>query len=454
MPLAATAPAPVETRLTSPVLLALFLICLMPPLYFSIGAVRLTPVRLYLLIMLVPLLVQLLIGKAGRIRGIDICFMLFMLWMFVTMAWHHGVERLPLSVAMTAEMLGGYLVGRVMVRNEADFRYFFKLFLLLLLVLFPFVVIELLTNRNILQELTRQIGPSFFKGASSYGRMGLNRVMAGFEHPILYGLFCSFGFACVYYIYRERRVIALLAAAFIGFMTFASLSSAPLLAVAIQLGLILWARFMRERWWLLIILVSIAYVTVDALSNRTPITILINYVTFDPNTAWTRVNIWTFGSAEVLRHPLMGIGLNDWERPSWLTGSVDNFWLLTAMRHGLPGVGLFMLAAAFGLAAVVRVKNLPAHVSHYRTGYLIALASLYFSLGTVHVWGNSSAFTMMFIGLGVWLSNAGRADGSEDSGQADRELSVVPAGRGRTVFSRFPQAHRRENPPKTGSAVG
>ncbi len=438
----------------------LFLVCLMMPLYFNIGAVKLTPTRIFLLVMLVPLTVQLLSGKAGKIRGIDICLFFFMLWMAVVLLFHHGLSHLPLSIATTAEMLGGYLVGRVLVRNEANFRSAFKWFLLILIAQLPFVVLELLTNRNLIQELTRLVGPSFFKGDSSYGRMGLNRVMAGFEHPILYGLFCSFGFAIVYYIHRGRPALALMAAAFIGFMTFASLSSAPLLAVAIQLGLILWARLTGERWWLLTVLVSTAYVTVDLLSNRTPITILINYVTFDPNTAWTRVNTWTFGSAELLRHPIMGIGLNDWERPHWLTGSVDNFWLLTGMRYGFPGIGLLLLGLGLGMANVVKAKNLSPSTYIYRTGYLIALVSLYFSLGTVHIWGNSSAFTMMFVGMGIWLANAGNVSAPEaenrtidraDLRRLGRSAGAMPVGTGsqqagKPVFSRFLTAHRRTKP--------
>ncbi len=284
--------------------------------------------------------------------------------------------------------------------------------------------------------------------------------MAGFEHPILYGLFCSFGFATAYYIYRKKRIIALMAMALIGFMTFASLSSAPLLAVAIQLGLILWAKLTGERWWLLIAFVSTVYVTVDLLSNRTPVTILINYVTFDPNTAWTRVNTWYFGSAEVLRHPIMGIGLNDWERPRWLTSSVDNFWLLTGMRYGFPGIGLLLLGLGLGIANVVKAKNLSPCINKYRTGYIIALVSLYFSLGTVHVWGNSSAFTMMFIGMGLWLANAGdvsvpeveeRAVDRADPRRREQYAITIPTNTGsqqdsKPIFSRFLTPHRRVKP--------
>ncbi len=81
--------------LTAPWLIPLFLVCLAVPLYFNVGAVKLTPTRIFLLVMLVPLTIQLLSGKAGKVRGIDICLLLFMLWMAVVMLYHHGLSGYP-----------------------------------------------------------------------------------------------------------------------------------------------------------------------------------------------------------------------------------------------------------------------------------------------------------------------------------------------------------------------
>lgn len=457
------APAVASGSLTAPALLALFLLCLLPAFYIFLGDMRLTPTRIFLLLTFLPFAFKLLTKGAGPLHSIDICFMLFMVWMTIVLTYHHGTVYIPLTGINIVETFGGYMVGRVLVRNEADFRFFFRIFLLILMCLCPFVVLELVTDRNIIQELSREIGQSFFKGNSSRGRMGLFRVMAGFEHPILYGLFCSLGFAPVFYIYRKKFFTAAIALGFVGFMTFAALSSAPLLAVGVQFFLVAWALLTGARWWPLIIILSILYVTVDMLSNRTPITILINYVTFDPNTAWGRVNIWTFGSAEVLRHPLMGIGFGEWIRPDWLGSSVDNFWLLTAMRFGFPGIILFMGGLALMVRSIVKTKGLSPEADRYRTGYLISLAGLCFSLTTVHVWGNSSSFTMMFFGMGVWFIEAGRKAGELGAEPA----TDIPAPRrlhpeavplrmqaspddhtpARGNFSRFPQVHRRKDPP-------
>ena len=166
-------------------------------------------------------------------------------------------------------------------------------------------------------------------------RMGLFRAQGVVDHPILWGVFCSIAIANTYYLYRDRRVRRLVLTAFSTAMTFTSLSSGPLLSAVLQLGMISWGWITRNAWWVLVGLVVFGYVTVDLLSNRTPVQVLISYLTFNPGSGYWRLHIWNYASAEVLRHPLFGIGLNDWARPGWLaSSSVDNFWLNTAMRYG------------------------------------------------------------------------------------------------------------------------
>ncbi len=441
---ATTGPGTDTVSAATAAILGLFLICLLVPSYFYVADLKLSPIRILLLASFIPLVLRLLSGASGRIRGIDIFLMLYAFWIMVTLVYHHGLSRLPLAAMTIIEVFGGYLIGRTLVRNAAGFRRLFRYVLYMLIFLAPFVLVELLTDRNLLQEIFRSILPTYFKAASSYGRMGLNRVMAPFEHPILYGLFCSISLAPIAYIQSEKPGRALLLVSFIGAMTFAALSAAPLLAVAIQLGLILWGWATGSKWWLLFGLVSVTYVTVDLLSNRTPITILINYITFDSNTAWTRVNIWTFGSAEMWRHPIFGIGLNDWERPYWLTGSVDNFWLLNGMRHGLPGVIFVMAAAASGFRAIVRARGLSPEEARYRTGYLLSLVALYFTLCTVHVWSGTSSFVMLFIGAGMWICDIAPA-GAETGPQHAAQTVTPQTGTavGPIAFSRFAPTHRR-----------
>ena len=422
---------------TAPAVLAIFMLCLIPPGYFYLLGIRLSLIRILLMILFIPLLGRLFTGRSGKIRSIDIFLMLYSFWVLVTLVINNGLDRIPLAAITMVELFGAYLIGRTLVRNEADFKILLRYFIYLLIFLSPFALIELISDRNLLQEGFGKIMPTYFKGESSYGRLGLNRVMSVFEHPILFGIFCSIGFAPIFYSLQKGAFRLIVTTGLVGLMAFASLSSAPLLALAVQIGLIGWGWLMKARWWLLFGIVSFCYVTVDLLSNRTPITILINYITFDPNTAWTRVMTWRFGVAEVLRHPVFGIGLNDWERPYWLTGSVDNFWLLNAMRHGLPGVCFLILGVASGFWAVARVRDLSDRIARHRLGYLISLVALYFSMATVHVWGGVGSFLMLFIGAGMWFCDSAGSCAAVAGPQPEDGVSES------IFYSRFPVSHSR-----------
>jgi len=388
---------------TAPFLVLLFFISLLPPIYFFLGDMRLSPSRIFLILMFLPLLARLLMGSAGRVMAMDIFMMLYAAWIMISLFFHHGLERVPLAGISVVELLGAYLLGRVLICNETDYRRFLRYFLYTLLFMLPFAVVELMTNRNLLQEVFRPFVGTYFKGSSSYGRLGLNRVMASLEHPILYGLYCATGISTFYFAQRRPPLKGLLGAGFATFMTFMSLSSGPLLGAATQFGIIAWGKLTKANWKLLVILTVCSYVVVDALSNRTPITILISYVTFDPTTAWMRIATWKYGTEELWRNPIFGIGLNDWERPEWLTDSVDNFWLLNAMRYGLPGIGFLAAALGFAFRDIAR-SDVPSNTwRDLRTGYLIAMVGLFVSLCTVHVWGNTSSFVFFFFGAGAWL---------------------------------------------------
>jgi hypothetical protein len=254
--------------------------------------------------------------------------------------------------------------------------------------------------------------------------MGFFRPQAVFEHPILWGVFCSLGIANAFYIWRDKFAKSVLLSGFATGMTFTSLSSAPLLAATVQNGIIGWGWITRNAWWVLIGLVALGYLVIDLISNRSPVQVLISYLTFNSGTAYWRLHIWTYGSAEVWRHPLFGIGLNDWARPSWMgTASVDNFWLLTTMRYGLP---TFLLLVAGIVANVVQIarQDLSGRLADFRRGHVIALVSLAITLCTVHAWGATFAFVMFYLGTGSWIFTSATAEPAGVSARAVARTST------------------------------
>jgi hypothetical protein len=410
MPEAAAAP-------TSALLLALFILTLLLPVFFHLGDLRLSPYRVFLLVMFVPLLVRLVGGRAGRLMPADIILGFYCLWVLVALYMNHGADRLPFAVVTVTELYGGYLVGRILVRNEADYRIVFRYLAFGLVVLAPFVVIEMLTGRMPISEILRPAVSTFEKAQLHDMRMGFYRAQAVFEHPILFGLFCSLAIANLFYIYRDRLPKGLLLSGLATGMTFASLSSAPLLSALLQFGMAAWGWVTRNAWWTLVVLVGLAYVVVDLLSNRSPLAVLVTYLTFDAHNAYWRMHIWEYGTAEVWRNPVFGIGLNDWIRPAWMHASVDNFWLLMAMRYGIPGIALLVLGFAANLFVIMR-RTLPETLRTYREGYVIAAIGLFMTLATVHMWGATAVFVMFYMGAGVWLAN-GAPEKSEEPDRAE-----------------------------------
>jgi hypothetical protein len=434
--------------------LLVFIFSMLFPVYFHLGDLRLSPLRILMLAAFIPLAVRLFSGAAGRLNGFDVVFGLFCVWMSLSLLITDGPGRIPLIGITVVELYGGYLVGRVLVRSYDDYMIFIRYFLIGLAFLFPFALLELLTSRQLLNDFFGSFASTFHKGVSTRPRWGLMRTMASFEHAILFGLFCSIGFANVFYLYREQLLKRIGLTGFVTFMTFMSLSSGPLLSVVLQSGMIAWNKITKGRWGLLIVLTIIAYVTVDLLSNRTPITILISYVTFDAHTAWTRVAQWDHGTANVLANPVFGLGVSaTWDRPSWLTGSVDNFWLVIAMRHGLPGIALLLGAIGVGIWRIVRARGLSAEAETCRTGYMITLVGVLITLATVHIWGAVSVFVMFYLGAGQWLAEAGDSPESSHAPSSRTPLRARPqrsraalAEGGRTALERAETGRTR--PPR------
>jgi hypothetical protein len=443
-----------EATGASSALLLLFFVTLLIPIQLNVGPLRMDPYRLFLMIFIIPALVQVLSGKAGRVIPTDYFMLVYNFWILVSLVFNHGLPIIEYAGMTGIELMGGYLAGRLLVRSLADFVTFFRYFFYALLFLMPFALYELFTKQMIIAKLLDPIFTVTKKNNAV--RMGLSRVQAVFPHSILYGVFCSVGLANMYYLYKNRFTAKVQRCGTVVGMTFMSLSSGPLLSVALQCMMIGWDWITKGKWKLLVILSAIAYVVVDLLSNRTPLIILIETVTFSSGTGWTRIHIFRYGSEEVWRHPIFGIGLNDWERPFWLTGSVDNFWLLNAMRHGLPGFLTLVTGIGLHMWNVLKARNLTERGELARTGYLVSMVGLFMTLGTVHVWSAMSVFVMFLIGAGSWFYTEDREPLDEDAetaaetprtgGRSARQSSRKPAAPAPTSTSRSGATSEKDKP--------
>ena len=324
-----------------------------------------------------------------------------------------------------------------MVRSAEDYRWFFQAYFVMLLILLPFAFFEMMTGRPLLSELfsmITRVTPRTPEVRNSVFRAGVS-----YPHPIHWGLVASLMFAQAWLIWRDDTKARNLRAGVAMACTVTAMSSAPLLGLATQIGLIIWGRVTGNRWMLLVTMFATVFFALELLSNRGPVILFIETMTLDSETAWWRVYIWQYGSLSVMNHPVFGIGLEDWERPEWLAGTVDNFWLLTAMRYGLPAIIFLVLGLAWTVWKIARMRDLSTADKKAREGYLIGFVALCFALSTVHAWGAPSVLVTFYFGMGAFLFTGGAraAQESDAKGPAD------PAGPRRHLpYSRFPRLDR------------
>lgn len=450
-------------KAAKPFIVIVFMVAVILPIFFYLGGARMTVLRLFLLVMFVPLFFRWVTGAYGYTLADGLIF-IHTLWTVVAMSQNHPFSRsLEFAGIQGVELISAYLLARVYIRNVDGFLYFVRAFLWFLVFLLPFALYESLTRTMPLSVMLSKIpGIQLLANVNYEPRMGLYRAQVSFEHPILFGVFCAVGVSLAWAALKAADLGTNTRIRWVGisfFASFLSLSTGALVAMAFQIGLFIWdfiARAVPNRWRLLILMTTFFYVVIDLLSNRTPITIFISIATFNSSSSWNRVLIWKYGSAVMWDNPVWGIGLRYWYRPLWMKASVDNFWLLTAMRYGIPA--FLTLAGAF-LASIIAAGRQDfsddPRRANCQKAYIIALVSVALAGCTVHIWGNTFFFVMFLLGAGVWLYTedtrpdaralrearaGGGSDGGSDGG--DESTPEEPSGRSARRSGRMSRSDR------------
>lgn len=400
-----------------------------------VAGLRLPPHRVVLIVLLPLALWRLATSRGIRLRGFDMALIAFNAWTLFVFAYHSGGDGIVFGGSLAVESLGAYLVARVFVRDIDAMRATLRIMLyaigLAALLALPETLLGQIFTHDVMKALTGYVHPT---GIES--RAGLTRAYGPFDHPIHYGTFCAALLACVWY--GERRTgSALGKGAAIGGATFLGLSSAPLLCLAVQAGLIAWERLTRgvpRRLLLSVGCVAGIFLGVSLVATRSPFTIIATGFTFDAWTGFYRTQIWANGMASVAANWATGIGLAEWERPSWMVSStIDAFWLVIMVRMGLPAL-LLLAGALLVLARAVLRKGSRAKdhaVRRLATGWLISLTALMLIGCTVHFWNVLHAFFFFFVGLGGWLADPRKAKRPAPAGAQPVVVPpLMPAGYG------------------------
>ena len=376
---------------------------------FYVGSLRLTPYRLVLIIGFVPCIYLLVSGAVGRIRVPDYLMALHASWAIITFGLHHGLDVATEAGGIyMIETFGAYCIARILIRDATSFVFFARVLVTTVLFLMPLLVIESVTGQHFIKDLFSKISGQTFS-STLLPRFGFARAYGPFDHPILAGVFCASAIGLAWYAFQPKgdsRIGRFLRTIGVVIATLSSVSSGAAAALNTQVICIVWdraTRGYRHRWKALGAGIIAAYMLIGALSNRTGLKVLLSYLTFSTATAYSRLLIWEYGSAEVVRHPLFGIGYNEWVRPTWMgSGSMDAFWLVVAVRHGLPA---FLLLAGAVLYTVFASRRATGTNSMLQRGWVVSMAGLIVAACTVHFWNQSLVYFCFLSGAGVWMCN-------------------------------------------------
>lgn len=434
-------PAPVLTEEERDVrfrgrLLLIMAIALLTPGIFTIAGSVLSPYRVVLLCVFPWLLWRWLTTRPCLV---DFLMLASAAWMVLALAVNHGTGIGPRAVISFVEYFGGYLVGRILITNAREYKRYFAILATVFAVLLPFALIEMLTGFNTVRTI---LDPLFAFPARQHNlgmRLGFIRAQGTLEHPILWGLVASVGVANGFYIWRRNLAQAFGMGGFFAFMVGTSLSAGPLLSVLAQICLTIWDRllfFMRFRWVVLGFLALFTFLILRILAQFQLLEFVLDNLTFSRGSADGRLVVFEYGMMEVMQSPVFGIGLNDWTRPWYRAGksSFDNFWLLEAMRYGIPTFALLALAWLTSCLRIATQHTLTPEEEDYRRGYLIAIAGLTITLGTVYIWNATCVFVWIYVGAGAWFYMSKAPEDTRDEATLARRAAH---GRG---LSRQPAA--------------
>jgi hypothetical protein len=83
---------------------------------------------------------------------------------------------------------------------------------------------------------------------------------------------------------------------------------------------------------------------------------------------------------------------------------MDNFWLVTAIRYGIPAFLLLATAFVAMIGSLGRMR-IDGGKNHCRSGLLVSLGGLIVAGCTVDYWNAIYCWFLFMLGSGMWMLN-------------------------------------------------
>ncbi|MCX7284555.1 MAG: O-antigen ligase family protein [Novosphingobium sp.] len=386
---------------------------LSPEARFDLGGFQIFPYR-FALFAAIPAMVLKFAKNSVRFGIVDILIFATGIWMFLATAVHYPIDvALKTGAANAFDFICSYLVGRIYLRTPLEIRRFLFKIGPLVLAAGAILVVESISHQYIFRPLVGVLtgnSPDYALLKMYEIRYGLLRATGPFQHPISAGLFFASLVPLFVSADLPRRAWVGLVGCLGGIF---SLSSAGIGTVFVCFLLGFYDRIqarMRIGWAPVIWGVVIFGVFIEVFSGGGLLKFIIRNVALNPQTGYFRIAIWDYGSADVMRHPWFGIGyFESYSRPKWMhTDSVDNYWLLLALRYGVPCVVTLILACLLAAVNVGRSRQRAELGSltgrRMATGVCLSIVVIYASVLSVAVWGAELAWLTMLLGISSGLA--------------------------------------------------
>jgi len=382
---------------------------------FAWGNFVLGPYRM-VLIGLAPYLAWLAFTKKHRVKwGLhDVLALVIGIWPIIAFTLNTGIGAgLESGGIQSLELTLPYFLIRFHVNTHKQRVSFSKILFLMVVVLFILGLPESILGRHFTHEIASLVTGSSYVGVYEQ-RFGVWRTLGPTDHAIIFGTLCVIVLPAAITLAKYYPKFWILAALSVG-GTIMSASSAPILAMIVQLGMLAWARLtkgLRFRWWLLLSLFVLFYLVIDIVSNRDPIRVMFTYLLLNPQTGYARYYMW-INSFEAATQSawgfIVGYGysteifsvINSSYWRNLLERTVDSFWLVLMLRFGitLPALYLIFVVLVFTKSTKYVFGSHHRQYRHFMQAWFIIAFAMTLIAATVHFWGYMACVYMMIMAV-------------------------------------------------------
>ncbi len=375
------------------------------PFNFSVGTLLLPPYRLFLIGAAFVILRDILKGHL-RLCLADYVVAALGVWIAISSIVTMGLDQaVQASGSLVLDIVVAYFWLRTTISSLRDLRILLVLSAPGLAMTGLIIGAESLLQMHLVMPAASAITGQVHELEPSI-RLGLMRGQGPFPHPILAGIFL--GSFLPLYLVAGLRGWPLWLGLFGGLCCVFTFSSGAFLVLASGLALVA-ANFMILRtsmvsWRLALLGLLVVIIFLEVASQSGVVKLITRFAALNNQTAFFRLLIWDEGIKTVVENPIFGIGFGDWARPRWMPPSVDNYWLVLAMRHGVIAPLLALLGVLLAVVGLARNSVRLATVDQNTIrGTAIALSVMCLGVFSVALWLSPQVWFFALLGIAASL---------------------------------------------------